>query len=159
MKDTILFTSLFKPEIWVLSPSTICNQTQALLVLCYILLLRSLQFIIPALFPAMAILDPFLAYCSSFSTHLHDSHIASPSGHSSCCSQIGLPETASFRSLFPRNVPSSDMMVSLCSPVFLLPDNKKFPTEWALCQSDTFGGGGEFGVHTKNLSFLYYLYM
>ena len=67
----------------------------------YILLL------IPALIPAMAILDPFLSYQSSFSTHLHDSHIASPSGHTSCCSHSGLPETSSFYSPFSGNVPST----------------------------------------------------
>lgn len=156
MKDNILFTSSFKPEIWVLSPSLICHQTQALLVLLYT---YCCSYLCSSLFLLLSQPWPFWTLswlnCGSFSTHLHDSHIASPSGHTSCCSQSGLPETASFFIPFSGNVPSSNIMVSLCGPLFLTSywqqQISNIMDTWA---NQILLEGGTWGQHWELLSLL-----
>lgn len=150
VNDTILFTSLFKPEFRVAFPSLICHQTQVLLVLLTHTAAQISAVPYSCSYPAVAILDPFLAYWSGVSTYLHDSHIASPSEHPSCCSQSDLPETASFCSHFSGNVPSSNIMVRPCGP-----GNNKFQTEGHLGQSDTLGGWGIWSQHWELLIYFY----
>lgn len=124
LKENILFTWC-KPEIWVDMQSNSKPRS------AFSLLLRPLYFYKTALTPALTIPHPFLASSSSFSTHLHDSHVASPSQHTSYCRQSDLPASISAAPSWKCLSPTTWWWASVA--LCLLPlagNNNKNQTGW-----------------------------